>query len=147
MDGLHTGNYRERLAQTACGYCRRVGAFETFQRGAHTGVRCVCGLEHPINGVMWLRKEENLAKRPPAPETLAETWLRWDECCVGCGRSRAQLDMEGIGREQHHTKPFCDHGHTGPLVPLCAECHELVSFVQRRWRVRDRRRADGQEGV
>lgn len=143
MDGLHTGNYRELLASHTCGACGRVGQFETFLRGAHTGIKCRCGLEHPLPGVQWLRKAENLEKRPKPPETIGETWVRCGDYCWGCGLTRDELLMLGIGRDQHHTKPFADHGHTGPLIPLCAVCHEHITAVQRHHRRLRERFANG----
>jgi len=113
MDGLHTGNYRELLANVTCGHCGRVGAFTTFCRGDHTGIACTCGLEHPIKGVMWLRKEENLDKRSKPPEPLRQTWIRCGDYCYGCGLTRDELADLGIGCDQHHTRPYAEAGHAG----------------------------------
>ena len=44
----------------------------------------------------------------------------------------------GIGRQRHHVRPYAEYGHAGPLVPICSNCHELVTWLQKTVRKFDR---------
>jgi len=131
---LHTENFRDVLRDVACRRCGRLGQFELFMKGPNTGIKCSgasCNELHAIDGVQWIRKAENLNKRQKPPETPGETWVRCGDHCYGCGLTRHELKQLGIGCHQHHTKPYADYEHDVVLIPLCADCHEHITAVQR----------------
>lgn len=136
-------NYREVLAQDTCPSCGGSGAFfEPFVVGPHVGLKCRCGLDHPLRvtrNIMWL--VQNDQRRQKSPESTDATWTRCGNYCWGCGVERDDLAQWGIGTHQHHTRPYADASHEAALIPLCADCHEHITAVQRAHRKRLTKRA------
>ncbi len=134
-DGITLDNYTERLREFSCPMCARSGAFfQTFRNSNNNGVGlvCPCGRQHPASklGIYWLRQGEH-GQRPKSHERLADTWARGGERCWHCGAPRDWLEAHGVGRHQHHAHPYVEEGHVGPLIPLCATCHEHASAQYR----------------
>jgi hypothetical protein len=116
-----------------CSRCGGVGL--ASERVANNGgilVVCPsCGSRSPLGGALFLK--QTATKRPALPHgsSVSDVWARWGNTCFVCGLSQETLAQLGIGRQRHHVRRFCDHGHAGPLVPVCASCHEVVNALQR----------------
>lgn len=101
----------------------------------NNGVQVVCpacGSRSPWGATLFL-KQSDRKRRPPLPggKTLDDVWTDYGDRCVSCGQSRDTLLHLGIGRHAHHVLPYARHGHDGPVVPLCALCHQMVNALQR----------------
>jgi ribosomal protein S14 len=93
-----------------------------------------CGSKRPWGSLLYLKQNEGKRRaRPPLPygETLDSIWSRFGDRCVICGAPKSFLKAVGIGRQVHHVAQYAQEGHRGPLVPICAHCHPVVTDRQR----------------
>jgi hypothetical protein len=90
-----------------------------------------CSSRSPLGAALFLKQAA--AKRPPLPHgaSVSDVWNRWGNRCFVCGLGQETLIKLGIGQQRHHVQPFAEHGHAGPLIPVCASCHEVVNALQR----------------
>jgi hypothetical protein len=125
----------ERLTHP-CGGCGQVG-IETALNPNNNGLLVVCpscGSKRPWGSLLYLKQSDRKRpRRPPLPngETLDSTWERFENRCVVCSAPREFLEHIGIGRQVHHVAPYAQHGHRGPLVPVCTHCHSVANERQR----------------
>lgn len=101
----------------------------------NNGQQVICGTcqsRTPWTLVHYI-KQTTKKRRDPLPdgETLDSIWARWGDVCFMCGGPKSALIILGIGRQVHHVLPYADHGHQGPLVPVCTQCHEVATARQR----------------
>jgi DNA-directed RNA polymerase subunit RPC12/RpoP len=130
-------NATQLLSDVACPDCGKVGDFQIFDEINNNGrgIRCgSCGKHHPFikQQIMWLRGE----KKRQSNDIQAVA----NECgayCYGCGASFRELMDWGIGLHVHHTRGFAATAEQFKKIPVCAECHELLNFMQR---IRQRQR-------
>jgi hypothetical protein len=118
--------------------CRHCGqtACETELNPNNNGllVRCGnCGSKYPWGHLQFLKQNERRKSRPPLPngETLDSIWAKFGDCCVICSSPKSFLEQVGIGRQVHHVLPYAEHGHQGPLIPVCIGCHATATERQR----------------
>ena len=107
----------------------------TQERVANNGgilVVCpACRSRSPFRSALFLRQDGTRRKPLPAGSSVAEVWKRWGNACFVCGLTQATLERLGIGQHRHHVHRYSERGHDGPLVPVCASCHEVVNALQR----------------
>jgi hypothetical protein len=131
-------NALELLARVPCANCQMLGNYVLFNEINNNGVGircCECEKYHPFvkHKIMWLRGCEK--RRSNDIVAVAR------ECgayCYGCGYTFEELEQLGVGLAVHHTREFAQHGENYKKIPVCAECHELLNFMQR---LRKRQRA------
>ena len=75
-------------------------------------------------------KQNNKSKRPECPLTVAEVWEQGGNRCIACGQPAEVLRLLGFGQQRHHADPFVDHGHEGLILPICTNCHPVITSLQ-----------------
>jgi hypothetical protein len=119
-----------------CGSCGVVGVVTQLNPN-NNGLLVLCpncGSKRPWGSLLFLK--QNAGKRlPRAPlpdgQTLDSVWEQYGDRCVFCSAPKSFLLGVGIGRHVHHVAPFAEEGHRGPVVPICAHCHEVANARQR----------------
>lgn len=129
--------FNEQRTSLQCRRCHKAGCLTTQHNIENNSLQVICatpGCEcrTPLGGVINL-KQSNRKKRPPIPgdPSLDEVWSEWGGHCIVCGLPGATLNALRIGRNRHHILPYAEHGHAGPVLPICVSCHEFVNALQR----------------
>jgi hypothetical protein len=101
-------------------------------RGAAVAKECA-RWRTPWGGLVIHIKQNNKTRRKEYPdgESLDEVWERFGNVCVVCSAPKDALMRLGIGRQRQHVLPYAQHGHQGPLVPMCVPCHENATSRQK----------------
>ena len=107
-----------------CLHCGEVG-MDTRRNPNNNGLQVVCphcDSARPWGALLYLKQNERKrASRPPLPdgESLDSVWARFGDRCVICSAPKEFLASVGVGRNVHHVLPYAQHGHRGPLIPIC----------------------------
>jgi hypothetical protein len=124
---------RETRPCTTCGRCGMATDLNPNNNGLL--VRCPhCGSKRPWGSHLYLKQNGGKrSSRPPLPdgETLGSVWAKFGDRCLVCSRTKALLIRLGVGRQVHHVAPYAEEGHRGPVVPICSQCHPMVTDRQR----------------
>jgi len=127
-------NWRDLLADAECPTCQsKPDQWEVELNLNNNGYFLVCSrcrLKHPASSRVTFLSQGNKPKRDTPAESTSETWERCGGYCYGCGVDGQVLALLGMGKQQHHTRPYVDHGNNGPLIPMCTWCHGLISAHQ-----------------
>jgi hypothetical protein len=133
-------NWAEMLNSVSCPYCGAIGEYTTFVHPNNNGMGIVCGAcgrRHPFMGygIHWLRGGE---KRRRPPNNIAAVIAECGDYCFICGATGTELKAWSIGITVFHTRPWAVYGDDFKKIPVCVECHELATGLQRgRQRRRD----------
>ena len=125
--------FNATASELPCRQCRQVG-LEAAHNPNNNGLLVVCphcGGKRPLGASHYLKQNTSKKRRPPAPHALNEVWELFGNVCAMCGAPRSALEVLGIGRQAHHVMPYAQHGHRGPLIPLCSHCHDTATARQR----------------
>ena len=125
-------NALKLLAGVPCPCCTAVGWLATFHEIGNNGIGLVCKFcdsHHPFAGVqiLWLRQDD----KPKRSNDIVAVVRDRGNYCYFCGAFLPDLLKRGIGAHVHHSRPFHEHGERYDKIPVCSECHELASFMQR----------------
>ena len=125
--------YDSIAAERPCEHCGLVVALEHNRNNNAIQVICKsCGSRRPWGRVINLKQTTKRIRKPlPDGETLDSVWEKWGNVCFACGAPQSALATLGIGRQVHHVLPHAQHGHEGPLVPVCTFCHPVLTERQR----------------
>jgi hypothetical protein len=87
----------------------------------------------PWGGIPINIKQTTTKRRQEYPmgESLDDVWARFGNTCVVCSAPKDVLNRLGIGRQRQHVLEYAQHGHQGPLVPMCVPCHENATQRQK----------------
>ena len=129
----HT-EFKQLEREKPCRQCHQLGvALRVNPNNGGQQVVCPqCGSGNPWGGGLFVsRKPRNKRERLPKNMSMANVWERYENRCVVCSRSKAELKANGVGQQRHHVLPHAQHGHNGPIVPICTQCHSFVTTLQR----------------
>jgi hypothetical protein len=145
--------YDAEVARRPCQQCGHEVSLEHNPNNNALQVICPsCGSRRPWGPVVNLKQNNRKGRKPlPDGETLDSVWERWGNVCFACGAPSTFLQSLGIGRTVHHVLPHAQHGHKGPLVPICTLCHPVLNdrqrlywFIERRLLLDDTTRNEGE---
>lgn len=103
--------------------------WELEQVRTHLRLRCAECKQAPARS-WWLAQHHTKRRKNGAP-TLGEVLDACGRFCYGCGASQELLLQNGIHLCVHHAQSYAEHGHAGPFIPLCGDCHESITLMQR----------------
>lgn len=130
---MTVAEFQDQAESLTCQQCQ--GTSLTSEHNPNNNGQLVvcptCHSHRPLGHTRYLKKNLNKTSRKPAPIDLEEVWVRFGNVCAICGAPRSALEVLGIGRQAHHVMPYAQHGHQGPLIPLCSPCHETATARQR----------------
>lgn len=109
-----------------------------------SAVRLQCGAckANPA-AAWWLKQSTTSRRREPGAPSVADLLDMAGHFCYGCGLDVALLRAAGVSIQPHHCRRYADAGHDVPFIPLCAVCHEAVTYSQKTLRrfIRERQEA------
>lgn len=133
---LNVAEFEQQADSLRCQQCKRAGlrTDRTEPNPNNGGVQVVCphcGSRRPLGPVTFLKQNHRKRRDPiPGEPSVEEIWATWGGRCAVCGLPSDTLRDHGIGRQRHHAWPYAEHGHNGPLLPVCVLCHRVVTALQ-----------------
>jgi hypothetical protein len=119
----------------ACAACGRVGVAGIRTDPNNGGLYIYCDSCGATKHKCWPNapaylKQNTKTQRKDCPQTVNEVWEQWGNRCIACGQSALILRTLGFGQQRHHADPFVDHGHDGLILPICTNCHPVITALQ-----------------
>jgi hypothetical protein len=119
----------------ACAACGRVGVAGIRTDPNNGGLYIYCDSCGATKHKCWPNapaylKQNTRTQRKDCPQTVNEVWEQWGNRCIACGQSALILRTLGFGQQRHHADPFVDHGHNGLILPICTNCHPVITALQ-----------------
>jgi hypothetical protein len=119
-----------------CIDCGHVGLIEEYrQQNNGRQVLCpACPSRKPLGSVVFLKQKGPRVRQPlsRSGESVEEVWAAWDNRCVGCGRTKEEIEFLGLACERDHAPPLAEVGAEDKtrLIPLCTRCHQSLTSNQ-----------------
>lgn len=130
---MKLSDFEEKKSTLVCGRCGTIG-LETYKQpnAGGVGARCpACGSKAPLAPEIWFSQNGTSDHVRRLKHDTHKVWRDSGGRCSFCGKSEAICKILKIGLQAHHINPPLFGGpEDGPLVPICARCHEMVRAFQ-----------------
>lgn len=110
-------------------------AWQLHRHDGNNGLRLQCAACDALPFPTWFLPQGQRKRRSAGAPPLSEVIAARGAFCYGCGTDQQVLRQYRTHLQVHHVRPYADHAHDGPFIPLCAPCHEHVTAVQRLFRL------------
>jgi hypothetical protein len=118
----------------ACIHCGKLGVVSKVcsNNGGLQIVCSNCDSGSPWGGGYFIKQQNgNRRQAYPKSASVEKVWMKCKGHCIGCNKSREWLQARGIGLQRHHVPPYETDGHSGAILPVCTNCHQILTGLQK----------------